>query len=577
VVAPAPATVSVLATSVADPTKSASANVNVVPVVAVSVTPTNVSVAAGSTEQFSASVTGTPNTAVTWTVSGTGCSGTACGTINSAGLYSAPTTVPSPATVMVTATSAADSTKSESAGATIQPIPAATYYLAPASAGGNDSNSGTSPASPWLTPNHAVNCGDVIIAAASTGYQYSNFTTGDWGVVSCPARNNVAWLTCATFDACKITSSGPTNYQGFWVDQSFWGVQSWEVDMPPTDGYGTCFNIHPNAATPVEISHIIFADDICDGASQGGFGVSNQGDVGADYIVVVGNIAYNAAQGTISCTSGIDFYEPVQSDSLPGTHIYVGGNFSFGNLNPRACNNGQSTDGEGILFDTFDGSQADLPSPYSAQAVAENNILVANGGRGIEVFNNSAGSSHASIYLRHNTTWGNSLSPILYTAGDGCGEIEISSASDVQAYDNLVSTNNNDPTGCDSEPLYAFFMFSGNSTNSVHDNFGYSAAGNNTFSYGSGTFAFGPNNIFGANPSFANAVAPGAPSCGSFSSVPACMATVIANFAPTNAAASSYGYQIPSTASVYDPLFPQWLCNVNLPVGLVTMGCSTAP
>jgi hypothetical protein len=55
------------------------------------------------------------------------------------------------------------------------------------------------------------------------------------------------------------------------------------------------------------------------------------------------------------------------------------------------------------------------------------------------------------------------------------------------------------------------------------------------------------------------------------------MSTVIANFTPTNAAAMAYGYQVPSSTPVYDPLFPQWLCNVNLPSGLVTMGCQTGP
>jgi hypothetical protein len=55
------------------------------------------------------------------------------------------------------------------------------------------------------------------------------------------------------------------------------------------------------------------------------------------------------------------------------------------------------------------------------------------------------------------------------------------------------------------------------------------------------------------------------------------MATVIANFTPTNAAAVRYGYQTPSSTQVSDPLFPKWLCNVNLPSGLVTLGCQTGP
>ena len=44
-----------------------------------------------------------------WSVSGSGCSGAGCGTIDATGHYTAPATVPDPATVMVRATSALDS------------------------------------------------------------------------------------------------------------------------------------------------------------------------------------------------------------------------------------------------------------------------------------------------------------------------------------------------------------------------------------------------------------------------------------------------------------------------------------
>jgi hypothetical protein len=132
-VAPDPATVSVTATSVADPTKSASADVTVVPVVVVTVDPAGASVPVGLTQQFAASVTGTSNTAVTWSVAGSGCSGTACGTISASGLYTAPAAVPSPATVTVTATSAADPTKSASADVTVAPTVVVTVDPASAS------------------------------------------------------------------------------------------------------------------------------------------------------------------------------------------------------------------------------------------------------------------------------------------------------------------------------------------------------------------------------------------------------------------------------------------------------------
>jgi hypothetical protein len=72
---------------------------------------------------FTANVTGTTNTAVTWTLSGaangSGCSGTACGTINAGGLYSAPPSAPSPNSITVTATSVADLSQSASATVSI--------------------------------------------------------------------------------------------------------------------------------------------------------------------------------------------------------------------------------------------------------------------------------------------------------------------------------------------------------------------------------------------------------------------------------------------------------------------------
>ena len=82
------------------------------------------------------------------------------------------------------------------------PAWATSYFLAPAAGGGNVSNNGTSPSSPWLSPNHAVNCGDTITAAVSTDYSASNFGSGKWGTVSFPSVNNVAWMICATFDGC---------------------------------------------------------------------------------------------------------------------------------------------------------------------------------------------------------------------------------------------------------------------------------------------------------------------------------------------------------------------------------------
>jgi hypothetical protein len=109
-------TYTVSATSVADPSKSASAVVTVSqPIqVSISVSPTTASLQTGGQQQFTAYVSGTSNTTVTWSASG--------GTVTSGGLYAAPNAA---GTYTVTAVSAADPTKSASATVTVsapQPI-----------------------------------------------------------------------------------------------------------------------------------------------------------------------------------------------------------------------------------------------------------------------------------------------------------------------------------------------------------------------------------------------------------------------------------------------------------------------
>lgn len=122
---PAQNPIMVTAVSVADPTKSDTAMVTITltVVINVSVSPPAPNIVIGAMQAFSALVTGTSNTAVTWSVSGTGseCSGggSPCGTIDSGGVYTAPAAVPTPATVTVTATSQADGTTTGTATVTV--------------------------------------------------------------------------------------------------------------------------------------------------------------------------------------------------------------------------------------------------------------------------------------------------------------------------------------------------------------------------------------------------------------------------------------------------------------------------
>ena len=75
------------------------------------------------TIKFTAVVTGTSETAVTWSVSGTSCTGNACGTINGSGLYAAPATVPADGLpVTITATLTSSPTKTGTYGLNVLPI-----------------------------------------------------------------------------------------------------------------------------------------------------------------------------------------------------------------------------------------------------------------------------------------------------------------------------------------------------------------------------------------------------------------------------------------------------------------------
>jgi 6-phosphogluconolactonase (cycloisomerase 2 family) len=78
----------------------------------VTVAPSSSSVVLGNTQQFTAAVSGSTNTAVAWDVNGIPGGNSAVGTISASGAYTAPAVLPSPAVVVLGATSQADASKS---------------------------------------------------------------------------------------------------------------------------------------------------------------------------------------------------------------------------------------------------------------------------------------------------------------------------------------------------------------------------------------------------------------------------------------------------------------------------------
>ncbi len=198
-IAPAIGPVTVTAVSFADPSRNGVSSITIsgpTGAIAVAISPAYAflppSTGTPSTQQFAATVTGSSNTTVTWSVSGQGCAGAACGSVNASGLFTAPTAAPSPNAISVVATSGADPAKSASA------IVALT-------------GAGTSaPAIEVLLPSSAT-------AGAVEGFplavQGTNFVAGSGVSASVILINGAARsTTCASTISC-ITALAPTDLQ----------------------------------------------------------------------------------------------------------------------------------------------------------------------------------------------------------------------------------------------------------------------------------------------------------------------------------------------------------------------------
>jgi hypothetical protein len=312
-----------------------------------------------------------------------------------------------------------------------------------------------------------------------------------------------------------------------WVDASYWGIQGWGITTNKYI-YGACFHAGPSSGSTVH--HIIFANDIANGCMGGGFNSCNAStSASVDYIVHVGNVAYNAAGATGACYSGFNIYQPLASDTLAGTHMYISGNYSYSNVDGIGCSGSYTTDGDGINLDTFDFLPGRRSGVYLQQAVVQNNISVGNGSSGILIENNKTGSKSAPVYFKFNTTFGNVQDNSLSFCS-GLGDMYIQAADTVTATNNLSMTNCD--TVCSRYHKYVFSAANDSSSDVVSGNLWYSTAGQNTFLHNSGSFAVGSNTT-GNDPLFSSPVIPSAPSCSGTANVPDCMATLISECEPS--------------------------------------------
>lgn len=165
------------------------------PAISVSVSPSAISLFGGQTQQFTATVTGTANTAVTWSVS------PQTGSISGTGLYTAPAIVNSAQAVTITAISVADPSQSGSATVSLQPSNC-TYSLSPVS-GAFSSSGGTGS----ITVTAAAGC--PWSSAASDGWL--TITGGSSGTGTGAINYTVAATSNGTSRSATISVAGQTH------------------------------------------------------------------------------------------------------------------------------------------------------------------------------------------------------------------------------------------------------------------------------------------------------------------------------------------------------------------------------
>ena len=186
--APTTQSVTITATSMANPSKTATAVIALLQAVTVSLSPSTVSLAPSGTQPFTATVLGTSNAAVTWSIN------PSVGTISSAGLYKAPSSILTSQTVTVTARSVADPTKSASEVVSLQTMPSVNqwsmgYYLA-------TNGMGPMPVSAikWNGLTHVAHCYAFVNAAGTLDLSTAHVSSDAAALVTAAHANNVKAL-----------------------------------------------------------------------------------------------------------------------------------------------------------------------------------------------------------------------------------------------------------------------------------------------------------------------------------------------------------------------------------------------
>ena len=506
--------------------------------------------------------------------------------------------------------SPAPSTSSPPSGASAayRPFtPLHTYYMA--ASGCSDANAGTSPASPWCTANHAVVCGDVIIAAAGS-YNTRRVLLGNNGgravstVSNCPSTSGgidgkggiyFAVILCGGSDleACKVnyTCTGAGCRAVFDSTASNWAIEGFKVTTSDAAN-DMCFESNAIATLSTVLHHFAAINNICYSSGQG-FASNDNGNgggtpaPGTDYMAAVGNIMQAASSLTAFgvCTSAIDGNGMANFDTNAGTHLYFYGNFVANSQSPTCVTGNVASDSEAIMLDTWN------THFYTGTGVIANNMAWHSMRACLQfTFNPFAGDNNLNITFHNNTCFDDNTNIGGPTGPTGGGELDFSGNNGTTSvhinYSNNIAYSDLATSGGRPSPVYAAVWGGNTMTNLVNGTTGTenilkgsAAVCQGTCDPGNNVGAFNGNGLgtnFYENPNFNNTTnlknnwVTFTPNCAGFRNATACMGwnaetrtltslTPISDLTPTSTHSPGKGYQLPSTTCNTNSEYPTWL------------------
>lgn len=419
-------------------------------VVTVSVSPGYAPLLVSQSLQFSATVTGSSNTAVTWQVDGINGGNSTVGTVSSTGLFTAPSSVPVPAIVNITAVSQASPTSSATATLTLltQSATGTTYYV---STNGSDSNSGSFTA-PWRTLQHAANsvhAGDTVYARAGV---YNE-------VVTIPSSGSsfAGYITFSSFprELATIDGTGLSIPNGQWGlvtihNQSYLVVQGFEIRNFKTSSTANVpLGVYIfGAGNNLQIinNHIHNIANTAKGCSANAFGLTVYGTQAPASIYGLDISGNEIDHLTLGCSESLSLDGNVTNFAVTNNRVHDNNNIAIDAIGFEGVSSGtydQARNGE-IRGNTVYNITSFGNPAYGSQYAADG--IYIDGGTQITVEQNlihnvDLGIEIASEHLNHYATFVTARNNVIYS--DNSNGISIGGyASGVGGTQNCTIVNN---------------------------------------------------------------------------------------------------------------------------------------